>query len=48
MIWHDLHDLTVMCGNAHVTKLQWANTQGRIFLLLVVCCVKMGMTIMSS
>ena len=30
-----LHDLTTLCGNAHVTKLWWANTQGHIFSLLV-------------
>ena len=40
-----LHDLTILYGNAHVTKLWWANTQGRIFLLLVVCCVKVGMSV---
>jgi len=43
-----LHDLTTLCVNSHVTKLWWANTQSRICSLLVVCCVKMGMTIMSS
>jgi len=43
-----LHNLTTLCGNAHVTKLWWANIQGHIFLLLVVCYVKVGMTIMSS
>jgi len=43
-----LHDLTTQCGNTHVTKLWWANTQGHIFSLLVVCCAQMGMTIMSS
>ena len=45
MTWHDF---TTLCGIAYLTKLQRANTQGRIFSLLVVCCVKMGMTIMSS
>jgi len=43
-----VHDLTTMCGTAHVTKQQRANAQGRIFSLLVVYCVKMGMTMMSS
>ena len=43
-----LHDLTTLCGSAHVTKLRWANIQGQIFSLLIVCCVKMGMAIMSS
>ena len=43
-----LHDLTTLCGNAHLTKLQWANTQSHVFLLLVVCYVKVGMAIMSS
>jgi len=43
-----LHDLATLCGNAHVTKLWWTNTQGRIFSLLVLCCVKTGMTMMSS
>jgi len=42
------HDLTTLCCNAHVTKLRWPNTEDRIFSLLVVCCIKMGMTIMSS
>jgi len=40
------YDLAALCGNAHVTKLWWANTQGHIFSL-VVCCVKVGVTIMS-
>jgi len=44
----NLRDLTTLCGNAYVTKLGWTNTQGHIFSLLVMCCVKMGMTIMSS
>jgi len=43
-----LRDLAALRGNAHVTKLQWANTQRRIFSFLLVCCVKMGMTIMNS
>jgi len=49
-LWLDMtvHDLTTLCGNAHVTKLRWAKTQGCIFSLSLVCCVKMGMTIMSS
>jgi len=43
-----LRDLTTLCDNAHVTKLWWASTQGRIFSLLVACCVKVGVTIMST
>ena len=31
-----------------MTELRWANIHGRIVSLLVVCCVKMGITIMSS
>jgi hypothetical protein len=30
-----LRDLAALCGNEHVTKPQRANTQGRIFSLLV-------------
>jgi len=43
-----LHDVTTLCVSAHVTKLWWADTQGRIFSLLVVCCIQMGMTVTRS
>jgi len=45
--FYDLAWLYILHGNTHVTKLQWANTQGHIFSL-VVCCVKMRMTITGS
>jgi len=37
-----------LCKGWKGKRLWWANTQGCICSLLVVCCVKMGMTIMSS
>jgi hypothetical protein len=41
--WYDLawqSDLANLCGNEHVTKPWRATSQGFIFSLLVVCCVK--------
>ena len=42
------YDLATLCGNVHVTKPGRANTQGRIFSLLVVCYAKLRMVDMSN